>query len=102
MPPLVDTSYITFEQPEQVPCFSGMGSTTHRPNFAAFPMVFKGLDTSSGILELDSDKKALKTSLSNITKFDAQVDGYISENGLTNMWNPFWLLRAFDSKGFDW
>ncbi|KAJ4792173.1 NAC domain containing protein 1 [Rhynchospora pubera] len=89
LPALVDTSYITFEQPEQVNCFSSLGSTSRRPNFTAFPMAFKGSDSSSGILELDSDKKALKTSLSNLTKFDAQVDGYIAENGLSNMWNHF-------------
>jgi hypothetical protein len=90
MPPLVDMSYITFEQPEQVHCFSGMDSTTQRPNFAAFPMVFRGSDASSGMLDqVDSGKKLLKTSLSNITKFDEQGNGFIGENGLSTMWNPF-------------
>jgi hypothetical protein len=87
MPPLVDTSYITFDQ---VHCFSGMGPTIHRPNFAAFPMVLRGSDTGSEILDqLDSDKKLLKASLNNLTKFDEQGNGFTGENGLSTMWNPF-------------
>ncbi|KAJ3693560.1 hypothetical protein LUZ60_009040 [Juncus effusus] len=75
LPPLVDSAYITFDQSEQaMSCFSNMG-----PPFRSF----KDSNNISieGILELGSDKKAIKAMLSNITKFEGQMDNY--------MFNPF-------------
>ncbi|XP_039126807.1 NAC domain-containing protein 21/22 [Dioscorea cayenensis subsp. rotundata] len=88
LPTLVD-NFITFDQQsplmvfggcDQVPCFS----TPPFPNLATTPT-----HTPSMAHESCEDKKVIKVVLNHLTKTSILGDGYLSESGLSSMWNSY-------------
>lgn len=94
LPTLVD-NFITFDQQsplmvfggcDQVPCFS----TPPFPNLATTPT-----HTPSMAHESCEDKKVIKVVLNHLTKTSILGDGYLSESGLSSMWNSYWNIYVY-------